>query len=310
MDSEWFREFFDHAYYETYAPWQTEDVNRREAEFIARALELPPGSKLLDVGCGFARHAVHLAQMGYRVVCLDVSDYLLEKARERIKSFGVEDRVEIVKMDMRYMNFENEFDGAYIFFTTFGYFSDEENERVIENLARALKPRGSETYIERVKVESIWGDVGMNARFRYGMIVVLSLLTLAMGAIVMAMSSAVRPCHAHASDDGVVTFARAFALVTATHEGHVRTTVIDKYRDGMYVAARFIVRIDGARIQDVIYGVPDGGSITYGAGYYDVMDRISAEAQGILGVVDSDAIATAIYRAYCPLSESQSLLES
>ncbi len=94
--------------------------------------------------------------MCYGVVCLDVSDYLLEKARERVEGFGVEDRVEIVEMDVRYMNFENEFDGAYIFFTTFGHLSNEENERVIENLARALKSRlGSETYVKKMKVESI-----------------------------------------------------------------------------------------------------------------------------------------------------------
>ncbi len=140
--SEWFREFFDWLYYEMYSSWQTEDMNRAEAEFVAKALELPLGSKLLDVGCGYARHAVYLARMGYRVVCLDISDYLLEKARERIKRFGVEDKVEIVKMDMRYMNFEEEFDAAYMLFTTFGFFSDEENERVVANLAKALKPGG------------------------------------------------------------------------------------------------------------------------------------------------------------------------
>ena len=139
---EWYREFFDQLYYEIYRSWQTEDINRVEAEFIARALDLPQGSRLLDVGCGYARHAVYLAHMGYYVVCLDISDYLLEKARERIKEFNVENRVSIARVDMRYMDFENEFDGAYIFFTTFGFFSDEENERVIENLYRALKPRG------------------------------------------------------------------------------------------------------------------------------------------------------------------------
>jgi len=140
--TEWFREFFDRLYYETYRPEETEERNRSEAEFIAKALGLSRGSRVLDIGCGYARHAVYLARMGCSVVCLDISDYLLEKARERIKEFGVEDIVEIVKQDMRFMDFKEEFDGAFLFFTTFGYFSDEENELVLRNIHRALKKNG------------------------------------------------------------------------------------------------------------------------------------------------------------------------
>lgn len=137
---EWYREFFDELYYETYRPREPEERNRKEAEFIARALELPKGAKILDIGCGYARHAVYLARMGYRVVGIDISDYLLEKAKERVKEFGVE--VTLMKKDMRELDYREEFDGAYMFFTTFGYFSHEENQEVLMRVARALKPGG------------------------------------------------------------------------------------------------------------------------------------------------------------------------
>jgi cyclopropane fatty-acyl-phospholipid synthase-like methyltransferase len=102
---EWFKIFFDRLYYETYRPFEDEERNKREAQFIVKALDLPPGSLLLDLGCGYGRHAVYLAKWDYRVVCYDLSDYLLEKARERVKEFGVEDRVMLVKGDMRRLSF-------------------------------------------------------------------------------------------------------------------------------------------------------------------------------------------------------------
>ena len=121
---------------------EVEERNKMEAEFIAKSLNLPKGSKLLDVGCGYARHAVYLAKMGYEVTCVDISDYLLNEAQKRIKQFNVEDKVRIIKMDMRKMDFKNEFDGVYIFYTTFGYFNDEENILVLRKMAQALKPNG------------------------------------------------------------------------------------------------------------------------------------------------------------------------
>lgn len=139
---EWFREFFDRFYYETYRPFENEERNKAEAEFIANTLNLPIGSRLLDLGCGYGRHAVYLAKKGFKVMCLDLSDYLLNVAKERVKKFGVSDSVEIVKGDMRELRFHEEFDGVYMFYTTFGYFSDEDNEKVLEGISRALRSSG------------------------------------------------------------------------------------------------------------------------------------------------------------------------
>ena len=140
--TEWFEEFFDDLYYDTYSVFEDEERNEREARFIADALGLAPGSLVMDLGCGYARHAVHLAKWGYKVICLDLSRHLLERARGRVSRFGVGDRVELVRADMRSLEYESEFDGIYMFFTTFGYFSDRDNARVLEGVARALKPNG------------------------------------------------------------------------------------------------------------------------------------------------------------------------
>ncbi len=83
-------------------------------------------------------------------------------ASSRIKEFGVEDRVEIVARDMREIDYREEFDGAYMFFTTFGYFSDRENIDVINRLSRALRAGG------RVLID-LWNPARtMHIAYEYG----------------------------------------------------------------------------------------------------------------------------------------------
>jgi len=143
LGSEWWVEFFDELYHEIYSMLQTEDRNRAEAQFIAEILELGPGSRLLDLGCGFARVATHLASMGVEVLCLDFSEKLLSIALRRIYDMGVDDRVHLVRGDMRATSLRgSSVDAAIIWFTTFGFFSDEENERILDQLAHVVKPGG------------------------------------------------------------------------------------------------------------------------------------------------------------------------
>ncbi|RLG72701.1 MAG: hypothetical protein DRO23_10050 [Thermoprotei archaeon] len=140
MEKEWFKEFFDKIYYETYRPLESEERNKAEAEFIVKVLDLPKGSKVLDLGCGYGRHAVYLAKWGYKVTCYDLSKYLLKKARERAKEFKV--KMEFVRGDMRKLNYSNTFNGVYMAFTTFGYFSDKENFKLLKKISKALKEKG------------------------------------------------------------------------------------------------------------------------------------------------------------------------
>jgi SAM-dependent methyltransferase len=50
--------------------------------------------------------------------------------------------VTFIEGDIRAIPWENAFDGALIWFTTFGYFADSDNENVVCQVAKALKPGG------------------------------------------------------------------------------------------------------------------------------------------------------------------------
>lgn len=137
---EWPVAFFDEDYLTIYRPMFSEEVTTRETEFIESALALHAGSKLLDLACGFGRHAIGMARRGYQVTGLDFNAGYLKIAEAVSREAGL--RVHWQHGDMRTLPFEGEFDAAYSYFTSFGYFSDDENEKVIEGIARALRPDG------------------------------------------------------------------------------------------------------------------------------------------------------------------------
>jgi SAM-dependent methyltransferase len=123
-----------------YSDFLNPERTRRDADFLERALEPPPGGRLLDIGCGTGRLSNLLAVRGYRVTAIDVSEPYLQIAQGDAACLNL--RVDYRRQDMRAIEFEEEFDAAFCYFTTFGFFCDAENADVLRRVARALKPGG------------------------------------------------------------------------------------------------------------------------------------------------------------------------
>jgi cyclopropane-fatty-acyl-phospholipid synthase len=79
-----------------------EDAQRTKLELIAGKLELEPGMRLLDVGCGWGSFAIHAArEHGVTVTGVTISPSQAELARKRVEDAGVSDRVQIRLSDYR-----------------------------------------------------------------------------------------------------------------------------------------------------------------------------------------------------------------
>ncbi|WGR96245.1 class I SAM-dependent methyltransferase [Bradyrhizobium sp. ISRA435] len=81
-----------------------------------------------------------LAEKGARVTGLDISPILLKKAEADAAERGVD--VEYVLGDMRSLCWRDRFDAAFMWYTTFGYFDDADNERVLSEAASSLRTDG------------------------------------------------------------------------------------------------------------------------------------------------------------------------
>jgi SAM-dependent methyltransferase len=131
---------FDEDYVYFYETWLTDEVNDTQAEVIWRVLELEPGMDVLDLACGHGRIANRLAERGARVTGLDATPLFLERARADAAKRGVE--VEYVEGDMRELPWRDRFDRVLSWFTSFGYFDDADNKRVLREARAGLRPGG------------------------------------------------------------------------------------------------------------------------------------------------------------------------
>ena len=134
---------FDGVFDEDYLYFYEEMLAERTPEEVERIFELferEPGAEILDCPCGHGRISNALAERGFRVTGLDATELFLERAREDAAARGVE--VEYVHGDMRELPWRERFDGLVNWFTSFGYFSDEENKAVLRAFHDALKGGG------------------------------------------------------------------------------------------------------------------------------------------------------------------------
>ena len=134
----WFKDWFNSPfYYKLY-------FNRDEAEaaaFINKLidhLKPKPDARILDVACGKGRHSIFLAEKGFEVTGIDLSEYSIEEALK----FETEN-LHFYRHDMRLPFWINYFDYAFNFFTSFGYFkTSREHDNSIRTIAQSLKTGG------------------------------------------------------------------------------------------------------------------------------------------------------------------------
>ncbi|MCK1499359.1 class I SAM-dependent methyltransferase [Bradyrhizobium sp. 188] len=116
------------------------EKSEREVAAIWNLLSLTEGSSVLDLGCGYGRITNRLAEKGARMTGIDVSPVLLDKAKADAAERGVE--VEYVLGDMRTLPWRDRFDAAFLWYTTFGYFDEADNERVLCEAASSIRNGG------------------------------------------------------------------------------------------------------------------------------------------------------------------------
>jgi SAM-dependent methyltransferase len=113
----------------------SEAETEEEVEFILDVLGLQEGATVLDLCCGQGRHGQRLSDTGLTVIGVDSSRFLLETAREQSGLY-------LVEGDMRAIPLKPVCDAVINLFTSFGFFDEADNRKVLSQIASVLKPRG------------------------------------------------------------------------------------------------------------------------------------------------------------------------
>jgi len=103
--------------------------------------ELPPGSRLLDLGCGTGLDAVEFARRGYGVLATDWSPQMVERTHARAIASGLSGRVATAHVGVQQLDrLSGEFDGIY---SNFGPLNCAPDLAAVANdCARLLRPGG------------------------------------------------------------------------------------------------------------------------------------------------------------------------
>ncbi len=139
MHKSWFEEWFDSPYYHLLYANRSESEAESFITGIAKYLQMPAGSKVLDVACGKGRHSKTLAKLGFTVCGIDLSHNSIEEAKQ-----SANEQLHFAVWDMRKVYQRNTFDYVFNLFSSFGYFdTPEEDEAAIKAMHDALKPGGT-----------------------------------------------------------------------------------------------------------------------------------------------------------------------
>ncbi len=117
-----------------------EIAQKRKLDLVCRKLQLAPGQRMLDVGCGWGALAIHAA-LNYDVEVLGItlSAEQVADARIRAKEAGVEDRVKFEVRDYR------DTDGPFDAISSIGMFEHVGHKELgtyFRHLFKILGPRG------------------------------------------------------------------------------------------------------------------------------------------------------------------------
>lgn len=134
----WFQSWFDSPYYHILY----KDRDNQEAEYfmdnLLEQIHLPVKSSVLDIACGKGRHSLFLADKGYHVTGIDLSEQSIAYCKQFERQ-----SLEFYVHDMREIFRTNCYDVALNLFTSFGYFnSDHDNRLALRTASLALKPGG------------------------------------------------------------------------------------------------------------------------------------------------------------------------
>ena len=119
----------------------SEERTRNEVDNLVSLLGLKGGERILDIGCGWGRHVIELAKRGFKVVGIDQSKTMIERAMRLRDEANIQ--MDFHVLNMEDIDFSEEFDVVLSLFGSFGYsVSDECDVQILNRIRQSLRSDG------------------------------------------------------------------------------------------------------------------------------------------------------------------------
>lgn len=140
----WYTSFFHGLPQQAWQAAQTVEETQLDLDLLIEMLEFGPGDAVLDIFCGYGRHALPLAQMGALVTGVDISIEYIEslQAEAHRKRVSIEAICDDFLTTPALANREGSFDAAYCLGNSFAFFPPEVMLQFMQRIATLLRPDG------------------------------------------------------------------------------------------------------------------------------------------------------------------------
>lgn len=119
----------------------TKAVEDASNEVLKDLLNLDPNSKILDLAAGTGRTAIPLAEIGFNVTALDLTDGMMNVMKKKILEKNIKN-IEVVSGNAKQIPYEDSSFDAVVSFRFLHLFDDVDKQKIIDEAHRVVKPNG------------------------------------------------------------------------------------------------------------------------------------------------------------------------
>ena len=149
------------VYDEWYETKLGKHVDSVESECAFNLLKIEKGMRVLDIGCGTGNFSIKLAKKGCKVTGIDLSDKMLDLAREKTAKKNL--FIDYYNMSVYNIKFPTQHFDAIFSMATFEFVRDM--EKAINEAFRVCKDKG-QIMIGTINRDSKWGELYNSEEFQ------------------------------------------------------------------------------------------------------------------------------------------------
>lgn len=157
----WYHHFFEGLPQQAWKAAQTAEQTQLELELVIDTLAFGPGDAVLDIFCGYGRHAIPLARLGAKLTGVDISaDYTDELTQAAAKA-KLPIRVvtgDFLGLPLAEISDTETFTAAYCLGNSFSFFDHSDMLAFLTRIARLLQPGGRLLVHTEMLAESVLPD--------------------------------------------------------------------------------------------------------------------------------------------------------
>ncbi len=133
--------YFDGHYKDIWRAIIPEELTSKEVDFIISYFNLQPGSKVLDLMCGYGRHALALARKGMKVTAVDNLQIYIDEVSAQANKDNLP--VKAVAHDVLRFKPDAIYDLVICMGNSISFFNPTDTRQILETISSHLKRDGS-----------------------------------------------------------------------------------------------------------------------------------------------------------------------